>query len=72
MLATIRYGMPTALAQKMPRPIIGTRARYWLLMWDTQMSAMAPSPSAIACTRLAPIRCANPTRNSAETMVKKL
>ena len=72
MLATIRYGTPTALAQKMPTPIIGISATYWLSMRASQTSDSAARPRAIACTRLAPIRWAKPTRNSAETMVTKL
>ena len=72
MLATIMYGTPTALAQKMPTPIMGTSARYWLSMRASQTSDSAARPSATACTRLAPIRRANPTRNSAEIMVTKL
>ena len=60
------------LAQPMPRPIIGRRARYWLVIWDSAMSEIAARPRHTAWTRFAPTRWTQPMRNSAAIMVKKL
>ena len=56
MLATIRYGTPTMLAQQMPRPIMGTSVKYWLLICDRAATPATPPPRPRqpACTRLPP------------------
>lgn len=54
MLATIRYGTPTMLAQQTPKPIMGMNIRYWLVMLASANSDTAASSRQPACTRLPP------------------
>ena len=72
MLATIRYGTPTMLAQQMPMPIIGTRLKAWFPICDRAASEIPARARQPACTRFPPKRWHNGSRNRADSIVTKL
>src|SRR5215211_2717460 len=60
------------LAQAMPKPIMGTSVRYWLVIWDNAANDTATKARQPACTALPPKRTHNGSKNNAEIMVTKL
>jgi hypothetical protein len=59
-------------AQAMPRPMIGTNSRYWLVMWGKTSRPTAAQSRQAMCTHLAPRRRASATSGKATQKVTML